>query len=440
MMMKNMKKLSLAVVALSAAAIFSSCEKEVSPSFGDGKYVTFKVSTSNIQTKASSAEVLETVDFSNQGVELFLTGVKTLNTSDPFGPSTKAGNPIKKEDVDQFNIRMTNPSGEDHIDGMAILNKGSEYWSMVYDGSTTPVEWFEDAGNTSFLAYYPYTASNTLFSNTLKNTVEYSTENAQEDFIVAYAAYDHSQSHDEYHTPVPYVELNFKHALAQIVFSIADNAVSKVVIRNAVIGADLEYDVENEEFTSSEAKLGDVESAVVDGTCSFFVAPTALGEGSKLILEFQMADGTVLRTVNLGTDSWDAGWTYSYKLSSAPEYDVEVEITDNSNVTVSNVSAPAVYIRAAIVANIFDGPKIITNPSEVKINISGSWAIGEDGYYYYKKPVLGFQSAEQLIDSIEGLENNAKIFSAVQAILYTGKDALSVWGDKVPDALIEELN
>ena len=437
MMMKNMNKLSLAVVALSAAAMFSSCEKEVSPYFGDGKYVTLKVSTSNIETKASSAEVLETIDFSDQGVELYLTGVKTLNTSNPFGPSTKAGDPFTAENVDQFSIRMTNPSKDAHIDGMATLTKGADYWSMVYDNSTTPVEWYEDEGNTSFLAYYPYTNGGSLFSNEL-NTVKYSTENGQEDFIVAYASYDHRSQHDEYHTPVPYVELNFEHALAQVIFKIGKDAakVSKVVIKNAVSEAELVYD--NGSFTTNSKNTTDFDCEVNDGgTCSFFVAPTEFAK-SDLILEFQMIDGVVLRTVELGATSWDAGFTYNYTLSKNPEYTVDIEITDNSAVTVRNISAPAVYLRAAVVANVFDAEDRIIAPSSDDFSVNQNWLEGEDGFYYYKYPVAGYESADPLLTLSK--HDNVKVSSAVQAILYTGKSALSVWGTGVPTDSIEELN
>ena len=141
MMMKNMKKLSLAVIAISTAMLSTSCLREENFGKADSKFISLKVSTEGIaETKAGHvAEPLEVVDLSQDGLDLFLYGSVKVNKMSPFEPMTKAATPYKNGDeskVEAFDIDM-NPivvEGEellarallheiDHLDGHLYVEK-----------------------------------------------------------------------------------------------------------------------------------------------------------------------------------------------------------------------------------------------------------------------------------------------------------------------------
>lgn len=431
-----MKKLSLAVIAISTAMLSTSCLREENFGKADSKFISLKVSTEGIaETKAGHvAEPLEVVDLSQDGIDLFLYGSVKVNKMSPFGPSTKAAKPYGSADaadVKKFDIQMNNTAG------YADREEREDYW-YIYSGGEK-LTWESETDPSYYLAYYPQNvegATVNVASFSSSSTINY-TGDGTEDFLVAYT--EHGHDHANY--PVSddkYVPLTFRHPLALVRFKIADalkGKVTKIVINNVATSGVI--DAENLVPTSlgTKSSIEATPDGEFDDVYSLYVMPDEVGEGGINVTFY--VDNKILTTQNLGTDSWDAGYIYNYTLSNTTsDGDVDIDLAEDSaeSIVVENITNTTLWLRAAIIANRVDGNGRIVEAWDDTVEIGNDWTVNStDGYYYYQKPVIGYQAAEALIKSIPSFDGTLglQIGVAVQAIEYDGS---------TPEAAFAALN
>lgn len=84
-----------------------------------------------------------------------------------------------------------------------------------------------------------------------------------------------------------------------------------------------------------------------------------------------------------------------------------------TNVTIANTGDTEAYIRAAIVVtwkdaengNVYAGKPVAGEDYTISLNET-DWFLGDDGFYYYKNPVLNGDSTTVLIYSCAAIESN----------------------------------
>ena len=89
--------------------------------------------------------------------------------------------------------------------------------------------------------------------------------------------------------------------------------------------------------------------------------------------------------------------------------------TTKTNVTISNTGDTEAYIRAAIVVtwkdaengNVYGAVPDAGTDYNMTLNLSDGWFLGNDGYYYYKYPVVAGNSTSVLIQSCTVVQENA---------------------------------
>lgn len=425
MMMKNMKKLSLAVIAISTAMLSTSCLREENFGKADSKFISLKVSTEGIaETKAGHvAEPLEVVDLSQDGLDLFLYGSVKVNKMSPFEPMTKAGRPYgaaAADTVSKFDIQMNNTAG------YANREKRADYWYIYSNGEK--LTWESETAPSYYLAYYPQNVEGATTKASFANstTIDYVGDGTQ-DLLVAYKKHSHVDS--TYPTSDEnYIPLTFRHPLALVKFNVVGVNVTKIVINNAAVSGK----INGETLECTPDAIGPVEATLEsDGVYSVYVMPGEFG-ADKMNVTFYVG-GKVLTTLNLGTDKWNGGFIYNYTIASDTGK-LNIEFVEEAEpIEVANTLATAVYLRAAVVANWVDTKgRIVESADPVTFNTDG-WVIGTDGYLYYKTPVIGYQQADALIkeiaDSVNG-ELKLQVAVAVQAVEYDQqkKAATSAWG------------
>lgn len=432
MMMKNMKKISLAVIAISTAMLSTSCLREENFGKADSKFISLKVSTEGVaETKAGHvAEPLEVVDLSQDGLDLFLYGSVKVNKMSPFEPMTKAAKPYYEGDeslVDAFDIQVA--SSIETVDGVADReNENAAYWNIYKDGKK--VEWTDESSNNSyFLAYWPQTAEAGFKSSTELN---YSGDGS-EDFLVAYSAWPHD--HANHNNPSSYVPLTFRHPLALVRFKIADSLkdkVTKIVINNVATSGVIDAETLVPTSLGTKSSIEVTADEEIDGVYSLYVMPDDVGEGGINVTFY--VDNKILTTQNLGTQKWVAGMIYNYTLSNTDSNnEVDIKLSDApedaESIVVENQLNTALWLRAAVIANRVDrvdGNVRIVEAWDKTVEIGTDWTVNTtDGYYYYQKPVIGYQAAEALIKSIPSYDGTLglQIGVAVQAIEYDGTSA-----------------
>lgn len=435
MMMKNMKKLSLAVIAISTAMLSTSCLREENFGKADSKFISLKVSTEGIaETKAGHvAEPIEVVDLSQDGLDLFLYGSVKVNKMSPFEPMTKAATPYKKGDesnVHAFDIQVASSIAT--VNGVADReDQSAAYWN-IYNGGKK-VEWTDESSNNShFLAYWPQEA-NASFESSFE--LNYSGDGSK-DFLVAYTAWPHD--HANHNNPSSYVPLTFRHPLALVRFKIADalkEKVTKIVINNVSTSGKINAETLVPISLGTKSSIEATADEEIDGVYSLYVMPDAVGEGGINVTFY--VDNKILTTQNLGTTSWDAGYIYNYTLSNTTsDGDVDIDLAEDSaeSIVVENITNTTLWLRAAVIANRDDNGRIV-EAWDKTVEIGTDWSVNStDGYYYYQKPVIGYQAAEALIKSIPSYDGTLglQIGVAVQAIEYDGT--------KTPEAAFAALN
>lgn len=440
MMMKNMKKLSLAVIAISTAMLSTSCLREENFGKTDSKFISLKVSTEGIaETKAGRvAEPLEVVDLSQDGLDLFLYGSVKVNKMSPFGPTTKAASPYVSADADgvtKFDIQMND------IAGYANREVREDYWYIYKLGTEEKLTWDSETDPSHYLAYYPENAAATFATPT---TINYTNDGSQ-DLLVAYVKHSHVDSTYP-SSDKNYVPLVFKHPLALIQFNVVSSennpiSVDKIEINNA----GLKGIIDGEDFLKSTiSSYGTIEATYnsTDKVYSCYIMPDAIGADGLNVTFY--VNGKILTTKNLGTTSWDAGYIYNYTLSNTTsDGDVNIELSsdqkDAESIVVENITNTTLWLRAAIIANRVymgtDGKNRIVELWDKTVEIGDDWKFNTtDGYYYFQKPVIGYQAAEALIKSIPSYDGTLglQIGVAVQAIEYDGT--------KTPEAAFAALN
>ena len=412
--MKNMKtnKISLAVIALVSATIaFSSCEREDGIKVRDGKYVTLKVaSTSGVLTKASS-EILETVELTDNGQTLFLSGSVAPNNYTFDAPLTKADAPITA--LTQFKVRMTQPDGNAFEEGIAKHDghaDGTTYWSIYNDSEK--IAWSEDSNidnPSQFLAVYP---SATIYGS---NGIVYNAGNAKSDILVAYETRGHE--HDNYHNESSYVVLDFYHPLSLVRFAVAESInITDIVVNNAATSAVISTTKGEGDFNYLINNKGELKATadptVKDGykVYSFYVVPGSLGENAMNVTFY--VDGKILTTKNLGTTEWKSGMIYNYTLNDGYSFNTVVNIEMENNLIV-NKTPNAVWVRAAFVATQYNAKGFVTSSRMVTATAPAGWTL-KNGFYYKDTPVVGYEKVELPIS----ISTGETLHASVQAIPY----------------------
>ena len=213
-------------------------------------------------------------------------------------------------------------------------------------------------------------------------------------------------------------------------------------------------------------KSGNLNAA--DASLTFFFVPQQLSDDVVLTLTYDYTDGLgnkitgATATVNFGTKlgnpTWKAGELRTYTLSITDQVNVDIDDTVTSgkknNVTITNTGTATTYVRVAVIGNWFseltaeeiaaDTPIAIT-PCELtsyKTKVNSNWVEGEDGFWYYKYPVLGGHTicqANTIFTNVTFTETkpyancHLEVAMPVQAV--RAEDVSSAWGSvKIKDS------
>ena len=379
MNMKSMRKISLAVISISTAAIaFTSCEQDEIKNL-DSRLVSLQISMEKgVDTKAATSETFETVDLSDNGISLYLNATKTLNTEDPF-TMTRAE---EITSVSEFPIIMTEPSNNVYASGNARPTSAT-YWSIFNGGDK--VVWPAAAESGTAYNFFAYVdpANAASLSREKNYAMDYagitpSTNDAtaMKDFLMAYTG---SVQHD--HEKQNLVKIHFYHPLAGIKFNFDLDegvVVKKVAINNVYNNGTAVYQTSGTDFKTAikwESLSNKVTYSQADLTTeanrTFYIIPQAVKGNNEVTFTFTIDKNGVeysFTTRALGVDEWTPGYVYNYSLSSTPNGTVGIEVkeefngTKKENVRVANVKTSAVYIRAAVVANWYNSANKVAAP------------------------------------------------------------------------------
>lgn len=453
--MKRINVISWAVLSLVAATIMSSCNKQEEEFLKlDGRYVYLSIDAeSGVDTKASnSLQKAETFEISDNGTSIFITASKSVNNDNPFNREliTKGAEKTVADVSEGFTMRMFADADNALYKVGTVKQQSSDgtYWSF-WDGQDKVV-WPDDAENGAPYSFVSVIgAENMTFANFAAKTVDYTgmvhadggvnDSELMEDLIVAYTkgvVHDHAAQNP--------VNLRFYHPLAAVKFFVSPK-VKAITVTNVRQGGKLEYravdpnsadDFKNAFVWTSSADESNitaytqaVKTSDVDetgyATYEFFLIPQQF-DSQDVMLTFtvEATDGKVhqISTLanNLGTGSWDAGYRYNYYIDETASGNVGLQIKENfqnyvkTNVTVFNTKRSTAYVRATVVANWeSESGKIIAPFSTSNINFNvgagSNWVLGDDGYYYYTKPVVGFTYTDPLISSFSDTSTAAEL-------------------------------
>ncbi|MDD5902260.1 MAG: hypothetical protein PUC58_02725 [Oscillospiraceae bacterium] len=121
--------------------------------------------------------------------------------------------------------------------------------------------------------------------------------------------------------------------------------------------------------------------------------------------------------------------------------DEEISGNQKTSITVENISTGVpVYIRVALVANMIDEDGNVTGAADVPMFTPGdNWILGNDGYYYYTKPVPVGQSTGSLLETAMTLDENMQVVVLADAIQAEPTTAVTqAWGVTVENGVIKE--
>ena len=119
---------------------------------------------------------------------------------------------------------------------------------------------------------------------------------------------------------------------------------------------------------------------------------------------------------------------------------VDEQTSDNQKTSitvVNNSTGVPVYIRVALVANMIDEDKNVTDAASVPtFTLGENWIKGSDGYYYYTEPVPVGESTGNLLEKAMTLDENMQVVVLADAIQAMPKQAvIDAWGQTIADQL-----
>lgn len=470
------------VGAVLLANIFCSCRVDEIPGL-EVRYVSGVVSTENgIETKAASAaQHLQTVEINEDGLDLFVTASRSVNTDNPFtgGAATKGA--IITEAQIGFKMAMVTSAGKLYKEGTAEYSGTGDYWSMFSGGAK--VEWPSDAdagvpydfyaflGNVQEFTYgetsqLSYTGNTPEPADAMGKTGD---AQAMQDVLVAYTA-DFVHDHATYATKAGLVPLHFYHALAAVRFNVTPdvrrvtiNGVAKDGVANVLSVDPTEEDDFTKAFSWTAGKTKVSYSQSNTGKAedlTFFIVPQTL---SEVTVTFEVEKDGITHQITtpagrLGTSSWTAGYIYKYTIDSATEGNVGIRVVEEflANVSTKNhigarsSARSTVYARAYVVGNwCLEGSHVVYAPwsdKDVKYEITGEGApwFKYGDYYYCKDPIVAYTSSEDLIKQY--IENKAsrprgdlhlELHVLTQAVEWDAAKAnvTAAWGSEVASRL-----
>ena len=117
--------------------------------------------------------------------------------------------------------------------------------------------------------------------------------------------------------------------------------------------------------------------------------------------------------------------------------DEETSTNQKTSITVENNSTGVpVYIRVALVANMIDKDKNVTDAADVPNFTPGDKWIQIGEYYYYTEPVPVGKSTGNLLQSPMTLSENMQVVVLADAIQAMPKQAvIDAWGQTIADQL-----
>ena len=117
--------------------------------------------------------------------------------------------------------------------------------------------------------------------------------------------------------------------------------------------------------------------------------------------------------------------------------DEETNSNQKTSITVVNNSTGVpVYIRVALVANMIDKDKNVTDAADVPNFTPGDKWIQIGEYYYYTEPVPVGKSTGNLLQSSMKLDENMQVVVLADAIQAEPKQAvIDAWGQTIADQL-----
>lgn len=441
--MKRFKSLSLAVIAMGAAALtITSCNLEEGGRSGKAGRVIIDVSTdSGIDTKAAHSEEFETVDLSVDGLPFFLSMTKSVYRATP-SVQTKGAVIFDDRNLDKDGVKNITERGSfdilarkyadkslfPSIDDVTVTNTAS------YKGGKWEIDHEIDFNDTDALDFWAYSYEGTkpyslIDHRTFKYTGVEPGKNKNDgslmsDFLVANTSNQTAENNP--------VNIHFYHALAAVKFNVAPAYLTSEVtggpysylsvrISEVKNSGSATFDSNNGAFTwtTDDAKVV-YEQVLYDGTeaspadrTMFFIPQDAK---DVLLFTFYLTnkDGQeyALSTKSIGATKFEAGYIYNYTIGNDVTGNVEVAIHEGfdgetKTATVGLEASASAYVRVAIVANWFtDAAAGKSSKAYAKydgdIETGENWLYsdpteGGDGYYYYKYPLLGHTDSSELV-------------------------------------------
>lgn len=263
---------------------------------------------------------------------LYLHPIETVNkTQKNLGPTTRG---TMSSEVGNFGVsanHILNDGGvEPFFHDQEAIKVGNNWF--VADNKTWPLD-----GSVSFYAYAPYDdpsfklKDNKTIHYTVPNTVPTDVEK-QPDFIVAKSEPKSFSSSAK--TPV---DLQFRHALTAITFSVSDDMekgnINSITIEGVKGEGDYNYDLSYNKWDLSNSTAsytvsftGDEGNVVGQGPLTggendkkvLMMIPQTLVDGANVTINFTPTGGTDIKKASfpLGGTTWDPGRRITYVLST----------------------------------------------------------------------------------------------------------------------------
>lgn len=426
---------ALSISFLLAATM--SCQQDNTPVGAPSGKIRANVNATSLVTKSSYSadEELVRTFVLNEEDSLILQEYVSDNLSQPFmgGGITTKGTVITTENIStEYGLfgmegfldnytEIDSPAapaltdGDQYVcSGYSTYSNGDWVLTDAPDGNQYP--WLDKIQYT-FWSYapmvhggtYSYGSTGSRGEATITDYVNPTSSSDQKDILFAY---NNRWYNDENNSE--FVDINFRHALADIYFDVSkitDFTVEGIKIVGAyskgsctVTGADLsDSDVTKAfDWALSTSTTDDFEMEGNDD--HFFMIPQDLPSGAKLGVTLKDANNIESYVEIPFSTSWKAGKYYKYVLTYEGELSVAVdEVFSNNvktNVRAMNTSvAEVIYIRMAVTANWvnedgdFTAPCDFVNDENLEGDFGENWYYNPaDGFYYY---TLGVQPGKK---------------------------------------------
>jgi len=471
--MKNgIVKISALLATLVALA---SCTKEsFFPEGFDRRFVTVSFSAAGgVETKAgSSVESFEN-EYVVEDVPFVLSASMIQNTADPTEvyPMTK-GAAVTTENLGAFTVDMNHAGSFLYKTGTAGGDSAVGEFSAIIDADGNKIEWPDDGKAYDFWAFNSLSANESYVHEgtfvSYSGVAEDMTAADMTDFVVAFSSVNHD------HEAQNLVELKFYHALAAIRFNFdlgsaadAGFSVEKVEIMNVYNKGLFSFSSSATSFnnkfnwTPSGDPITYTYRPETDTDNTFYIIPQSLDDVQVVFTlvkngkRYQMASRGNQLVNNPARKMWEPGYVYTYSVSSAYDGNVGIAIDEDfttggsikNDVVVANTKRSTVYVRALIIANWCNDdnnpvyPCSSSDMNEIVASIGDGWVIGGDGFIYYTKPIIGYTSSDNLIDSftkpstapMAGVHFELKVLAqAVECDVVNGNanaSLIAAWGE-----------